>query len=101
MEFIHFGFELFDLVVETIEFFDDAPWTYVAQELAFWSLDAESIQWRHSSQYDVGVAFHGLSSFTLPVSRSTTPNAMALNRTVYPQFWHSTCIRGVMPAPGQ
>jgi hypothetical protein len=43
MEFIHFGFELFDLVVETIEFFDDAPWTYVAQELTFWSLDAESV----------------------------------------------------------
>ncbi len=30
MEFVHFGFEFFDAVVETIEFAHDAAWTYVA-----------------------------------------------------------------------
>jgi hypothetical protein len=65
MEFSDLGFEFFDAVVETIEFSHDAPWTYVAQELTFWSLDAESIQWRHSSQYDVGVAFHRFTSFSM------------------------------------
>jgi hypothetical protein len=65
MEFIHFGFEFFDAVVETIEFSHDAPWADVAKELTFWSLDAESVQWRHSSQYDVGVAFHRFTSFSM------------------------------------
>jgi hypothetical protein len=43
VEFIHFGFEFFDSVIETIEFSHDAAWAYVAQELTFWSLDAESV----------------------------------------------------------
>jgi hypothetical protein len=43
MEFIHFGFEFFDSVVEAIEFHHNAPWAYVAQELTVWSLDAESV----------------------------------------------------------
>ena len=40
MEFIHFGFEFFDSVVESIEFSHDSSWTCVAQQLTVWSLDA-------------------------------------------------------------
>ena len=65
MEFIHFGFEFFDAVVESIEFSHDAPWLSVKQCFSGWCLNQETFV--RGSDYDwvEFVAFHRFTSFNM------------------------------------
>ena len=70
MEFIHFGFELFDAVVETIEFSHDAAWLSIKQCFSDWCLNQKTFGRRSDSDWVEFVAFHGFTSFSFHSSRS-------------------------------